>query len=1032
MSLYDLLRLCTVRVSIPSGYGTGFFVAQSMILTCAHVIKNTQSNNLMVFWQDQPYPAQIIKTVEVYDLAILQVNLVSHPCVYLDKEVQLRDPLDSYGYSDTSQGGDTITGEYEGWATITDGQLLLKFKQAHVRPGLSGAPLLNERTGFVCGIVKQSRDRNNDLGGRAIPASTILDALPELSDLQKIFHEDNPQWCHTRRKHLKNLTAQNMGERINKENQNYEREHVLLQLNVNYRDSLTSLLRNTDTKNLELSILPKQFWKDAPTVPEVDLLADPSQLTTSITAAYKRIGKEVLIVGDAGAGKSTLLIMLGQDLVKRAEYNDNDPIPFIVHLSNWVIRKLPLQEWASGQIEQDYNISRKLNKRWFQENKILLLLDGLDEIDLEDRLACITEINAYHLSYTGPLVVCCRTGAYAAACIYQRLNLRSIMVQPLTSEQVNESLVRAGEPFTSLVSFSNEDPVMKEIIRNPLMLRFLLHLDPQLIVRQLSQSSEQKSSEQVTSLRLEIIENYVHQQMSPSRETPTSQSGETPMSSSYTAHQMQRGLTFLAQEMRKQKERTFYVERLQPDGLPKHFFVLYNQLATKGIGFLLGFLMGISINAVIFGGDQPSFDILYGLLGGLIGILVSGASTSGFRFSTIIDTLKHQWLRLLLFGSLNAVLIGLSVYLAFILYPSDGYHEELVYGYGMGASSFFLTLLILGGKIIAPQAAQVIPSNTFVQKLWKRVSSIGGLKTDHCKLGLGIGVITGLSIGISVGLSGELSNGYGKSAGLSSGLSNGLSTGLTIGLSYTAIGIMLCLSLLGKEAAINVTDMIGWSFKGFGRQLKDKKHLSITFYLFLFILGLFGLGIGLSIGSSNGWAAGLRNGLIFGLSAALSVSSAYWILFAFWTGGVSSKTIEDTLRTVPNQGIRRSFQMALQIFLYGGILCILMGLSNEILYYGLIHGFSRGVCEGVKALLRDGLFIACFGALLPALFMGGITVLRHYLLRFLFKLAGILPFHIVNFLDDATSRNLLRKVGKGGGYQFTHNYVFEHFANQEH
>ena len=220
--------------------------------------------------------------------------------------------------------------------------------------------------------------------------------------------------------------------------------------------------------------------------------------------------------------------------------------------------------------------------------------------------------------------------------------------------------------------------------------------------------------------------------------------------------------------------------------------------------------------------------------------------------------------------------------------------------------------------------------------------------------------------------------------------------------------------------------MLEWSPESFGRQLISKSHLSITFRLFLLTVCIFGLGVGIGTGLSIGWSAGISNGLKFGLS----VSSAYWILFGLWTG-VSSKTLEDDIRVMPNEGIRRSLQRALMIGLWGGILCILVGVSNEMLYYGLDHGFSRGVYQGLQAMLRDGIFIECFGALLPALLIGGITVLHHYLLRLLLWYAGVLPIHTIRFLDDATSRDLLHKDGRGGGYRFAHSYVFDYFVGQE-
>jgi len=42
-----------------------------------------------------------------------------------------------------------------------------------------------------------------------------------------------------------------------------------------------------------------------------------------------------------------------------------------------------------------------------------------------------------------------------------------------------------------------------------------------------------------------------------------------------------------------------------------------------------------------------------------------------------------------------------------------------------------------------------------------------------------------------------------------------------------------------------------------------------------------------------------------------------------------------------------------------------------------------------------------------------------------------LPIHTIRFLDDATSRDLLHKDGRGGGYRFAHSYVFDYFVGQE-
>ena len=59
---------------------------------------------------------------------------------------------------------------------------------------------------------------------------------------------------------------------------------------------------------------------------------------------------------------------------------------------------------------------------------------------------------------------------------------------------------------------------------------------------------------------------------------------------------------------------------------------------------------------------------------------------------------------------------------------------------------------------------------------------------------------------------------------------------------------------------------------------------------------------------------------------------------------------------------------------------------------------------------------------------GGEAVSRHLVLRFLLVCNGSTPWNYVGFLDHATARILLRKVG--GGYAFTHRMLQEYFCKQ--
>jgi len=196
--LENLLQQCTVKLTLPDrmGWGTGFFVAPQWILTCAHVVQEV-GHSVQVQWQKRELEAVVERSQpDPYDLALLRVTLpidANPPCVYLDEEIQSRDPLYLFGYPDQDfPNGCPVTFSCEG--LTGDEPALIKFALGQVRPGMSGSPLLNQRTRKVCGIVKFTRDRSIDLGGGAISTHMILEQFPQLRGLQQEFHQVDRRW----------------------------------------------------------------------------------------------------------------------------------------------------------------------------------------------------------------------------------------------------------------------------------------------------------------------------------------------------------------------------------------------------------------------------------------------------------------------------------------------------------------------------------------------------------------------------------------------------------------------------------------------------------------------------------------------------------------------------------------------------------------------------------------------------------------------------------------------------------------------
>ena len=199
----DILPECTARIEIPgtNEYGTGFFISKGTLITCSHVVKGAHNKRVKVypFRSQKQFNARVKYFFEKnVDLAILQIEEhieTKYSCVYIGDEIQDRDRCFTFGYTEPGEGfidGEPVTLECEGIATAS--QAVIKLKGGQILEGLSGSPLLNQRTGQVCGVINRSRSVSRDAGGEAISTKIIFSEIATLRELHDDFHKANRQW----------------------------------------------------------------------------------------------------------------------------------------------------------------------------------------------------------------------------------------------------------------------------------------------------------------------------------------------------------------------------------------------------------------------------------------------------------------------------------------------------------------------------------------------------------------------------------------------------------------------------------------------------------------------------------------------------------------------------------------------------------------------------------------------------------------------------------------------------------------------
>ena len=210
--LEDLLRDCTVRVTGGPTSGAGFFVAPGKVLTCAHVIGD--SGSLVVRWERDSQPVREVRVsgrvalANKYnpipaldcgypDIAVLDIDgLLDHPCVDIDSEWPSGgDTFQVFGYP-VEGGGVQLTPArltYRG----THGNrptAYLELASDTIKPGMSGAAVLNLRSGAVCGVMVASKHPARPEGALVIPWSAIAADLGQVLAANRIFHMGNPRW----------------------------------------------------------------------------------------------------------------------------------------------------------------------------------------------------------------------------------------------------------------------------------------------------------------------------------------------------------------------------------------------------------------------------------------------------------------------------------------------------------------------------------------------------------------------------------------------------------------------------------------------------------------------------------------------------------------------------------------------------------------------------------------------------------------------------------------------------------------------
>ena len=394
-------------------------------------------------------------------------------------------------------------------------------------------------------------------------------------------------------------------------------------------------------------------------VQELQRLSLQPEASTSPAVILEQLGGAMLIVGAAGGGKTTLLLEVARELLGRAVADMRQSVPVVFNLSSWGKDSLPLEEWLTRELNRLYDVPLGVGRRWIDDDALIAMLDGLDEVAPAQRPACVDAINTYRGKHSlGSIVVCCRAADYAEIGRKVRLN-GALVIQPLSEQQIEGALSADGK-LAALRAALEHDSALRELATSPLMLSVMA-----LAYESLSPDSLARAAT-VEERRQHLFDVYI-----------TNMLERGSAASPFNDEETRRWLSWLAFQMAQRSQTIFFVEGLQPDWLPGlpwrvgfHMLALLSSLAIPPIalalgGLLLGGLLD-PFGAIVLGrvGGATAW-MLIGVLGGMVAWLIFAAI--GVAQGTIIgdvetyESVRWSWRGLWAALGVWGVIVALGV-----------------------------------------------------------------------------------------------------------------------------------------------------------------------------------------------------------------------------------------------------------------------------------------------------------------------------------------------------------------------------------
>lgn len=475
----------------------------------------------------------------------------------------------------------------------------------------------------------------------------------------------------------------------------------------------------------------------------------------------------MLILGKPGSGKSSRLLDLATGLLKKAKNDEQAAIPAIFNLAAWKENHEDFGEWLAKMLVDFYSYPKELANAAIEENKVIPLLDGFDEVgahldSIENRNQlrnqCLSSITRYQNQKFSPkqFVICSCIDEYKQAGGDAPVDIK-IIVKDVAPDKVTETLKKAKENSSgeyvnanvnaadTLLVLIDKYPELKTVLQTP----FYFNAAIQTFTDKRDDKNLTLSHDE-DEIKERIVEEFIERKVSNKNVGK-----KTKQKNKYGIAKTTNYLNRLAQWLKMQQNVSFELSHFQPQNLdkPKRYGLVFNLV----FGLFFGLVFGL-VGGLVFGLVENMFNVLAGGLGG--GLFVSffyswqikdkcknrTISTKEIRiwnwfqlakFSNTINILRY-----VLFSLLNGLSLSLLFCLTFGLafgiiggivgdVHIDGFLDGLSLGsvFGLLVIPFVLIVSLINGLVGGLEKnASEIEYFTTVEKPYRRLS--GNIKRE--------------------------------------------------------------------------------------------------------------------------------------------------------------------------------------------------------------------------------------------------------------------------------------------------------------